>query len=54
MKIRESLKKLKISKAELTNILREIELERTKIKELKISIYHDLSKNVDDLLKIDD
>ena len=43
-----------MSKAEINNILREIELERGKVKELKISVYHDLNKNVDDLLKNDE
>ncbi len=53
-KLWEFLKKIKIVKVETSNMLKEIEFERMKIKELKISIYHDLSKNVDDMLKNDD
>lgn len=54
IKIREHLKKVKLTKAEMNNILREIELERAKVKEQKIQAYHELSKNVDEMLKDDD
>lgn len=44
LKLREKLKKLSITKAELGNIVKEIEVEKAKISELKISLFNDVRK----------
>ena len=44
LKLREKLKKLKLTKAELINMVKEIELEKVKISELKSSTFNDIRK----------
>lgn len=34
--------------------MKEIETEKSKLKEIKTNIYHELSKNVDELIKLDE
>ena len=44
LRMREKLKKLKITKAELTQVVKEIEVEKMKVMELKQSIFGDIRK----------
>jgi len=54
LKMREKLKKLKVTKAELTHIVKEIEVEKMKISELKHSIFNDIRRSFEDFVKNDE
>lgn len=42
--MREKLKKLNMTKTELGNIVKEIEIEKAKISEIKISLFNDVRR----------
>lgn len=44
LKMREKLKKLNMTKTELGNIVKEIEIEKAKIGEIKISLFNDVRR----------